>query len=92
MRTPLGYLVLKAHLWARKETLLTPSEAEKLSGKSLPQLRQMADRGKLTAYADPTEPNPQRRTRYLQSQIAALKRTKRAPRAMQSKRGATKRK
>lgn len=76
--SPIGYIVLKAHLWARKETLLTPTEAEALCGKSTQQLRQMADRSKLTAYGDPNEPNPQRRTRYLKSEILSLKKKRRA--------------
>lgn len=58
------------------EPLITPSEAAKLSGKSLQSLSQLAAKGAITRYSDPSEPNPQHRTRYLKSEIKKLGRGK----------------
>lgn len=81
--TPLGWLTLRAHIWARQDALITPSQAQRMSGKSLPQLRQMSDRHRLAAYADPTEKNPQRQTRFLKSEIKALARRSKTTKAKQ---------
>jgi hypothetical protein len=71
--TPIGALALRAHMWARRDELITASEAADLCGKSTQALSQLADRGKLATYSDPSEPNPQRRTRYQKSQVMALR-------------------
>ncbi len=70
--TPVGWLCLRAHVWARGDELITLSEAERISGESLSSLSQRIDRGALTGYRVPAEvePNPQRRTRVLRSEIA----------------------
>ncbi len=54
------------------EPLITPTEAAKLSGKSLQALAGLAAKGVITRYNDPNEPNPQRRTRYVKSEIKKL--------------------
>jgi hypothetical protein len=86
--TPIGSLTLQAHLWARRDELLTPTQATEVSGHSSSALSQLADRGKLTTYLAPVkdEPNPQRRTRYMRSEIEALPKPKARKRAAKKSR------
>lgn len=55
------------------DELLTATDSAKLSGKSVAALGQLAAKSKLSAYRDSSEPNPRRATRYLKSEIVALK-------------------
>lgn len=75
--TPLGYLVLRAHMWAIGDELLTISQAAERSGRSISSLSQLVDRGRLTGYRDPAEPNPTKATRVSRRQLGALKTTPR---------------
>jgi hypothetical protein len=61
--TPVGYMVLKARLWAELDRLTSLKEASELSGMSLSSLSQRISRGQLKHYRDPFEPNPQRARR-----------------------------
>ena len=69
---PIGDLVLRSHLWARRDELLTLSEASEITGRSLSDLSNMVDRGKLAAFPAPDERNPQRSARVTRSQVEAL--------------------
>jgi hypothetical protein len=61
--TPVGYMLLKARLWAELDRLTSLKEASELSGMSLSALSQRISRGQLKHYRDPFEPNPQRSRR-----------------------------
>lgn len=61
--TPVGYMLLKARLWAELDRLTSLKEAAELSGMSLSALSQRISRGQLKHYRDPFEPNPQRARR-----------------------------
>jgi hypothetical protein len=61
--TPIGYILLKARLWAELDRLTSLKEASELSGMSLSALSQRISRGQLKHYRDPFEPNPQRSRR-----------------------------
>ena len=61
--TPMGYIVLKARLWAELDRLTSLKEAAELSGLSLSSLSQRVSRGQLKHYRDPFEANPQRARR-----------------------------
>jgi hypothetical protein len=61
--TTLGYMVLKARLWAELDRLASLKEAAELSGLSLSSLSQRISRGQLKHYRDPSEANPQRARR-----------------------------
>jgi hypothetical protein len=70
--TPIGNLSLQAEIWAADDKLITLSQAAKICGKSLSALSQQIDRGRLTAYPDLNEPNPQRRMRVRWSEIQRM--------------------
>lgn len=61
--TPIGYMVLKARLWAELDRLTSLKEASELSGLSLSSLSQRVSRGQMKYYRDPFEANPQRARR-----------------------------
>jgi len=61
--TSMGYMVLKARLWAELDRLTSLKEAAELSGLSLSSLSQRVSRGQLKHYRDPFETNPQRARR-----------------------------
>ncbi len=61
--TPVGYLILRARLWAGQDRLISLKEAAELSGLSLSSLSQRISRGQMQFYRDPYEPNPQRARR-----------------------------
>jgi len=61
--TPIGYMVLKARLWAELDRLASLKEASELSGLSLSSLSQRVSRGQMKYYRDPFEANPQRARR-----------------------------
>ncbi len=61
--TPIGYMVLKARLWAEMDRLTSLKEASEISGLSLSSLSQRVSRGQMKYYRDPFESNPQRARR-----------------------------
>ena len=61
--TPVGYMVLRARLWAEQDRLISLKEASELSGLSLSSLSQRISRGQMQFYRDPFEPNSQRARR-----------------------------
>jgi hypothetical protein len=71
--TPIGHLALRAHVWGRGDELLTLTQAAEISGRSVSSLSQLVDRGTVTGYLEPSEPNPKRRSRVLRSAIEAMK-------------------
>jgi hypothetical protein len=67
-----GWMVLRAFLWSQGDELMTISEAAEVAGKSVKYISDLARRGKLTVYKDPSEPNPRRATRVLRSEVEGL--------------------
>lgn len=67
-----GAMVALALVWASGDELITVTQAAEISGKSASALSQLVDRGRLHAYPDMSEPNPQRRNRLLRSEVEAL--------------------
>ena len=61
--TPVGYMVLKARLWAELDRLTSLKEASEMSGLSLSSLSQRISRGQMRYFRDPFEANPQRARR-----------------------------
>jgi hypothetical protein len=61
--TAIGFMVLKARLWAELDRLTSLKEAAELSGLSLSSLSQRVSRGQMKYYRDPLEANPQRARR-----------------------------
>lgn len=72
--TPIGWLSLRAYLWAEGDELITVTEAARLLGKPLSTVASMVKRGNLTGYVDPAEPNPRKRTRVSRNQVENLER------------------
>jgi hypothetical protein len=70
--TPVGFMVLKARLWAEKDRLISLSEAADLSRLSLSAISQRISRGQIQGYRDPGEPNPQRSRRIRHSDLMLL--------------------
>jgi hypothetical protein len=61
--TSIGFMVLKARLWAELDRLTSLKEASELSGLSLSSISQRVSRGQMKYYRDPLEANPQRARR-----------------------------
>lgn len=72
-RTHIGDLYFRAMMWARDDEAITPGQAAELTGRSVSAISQLVDRGKLTAYHDPTDPNPTHAVRLSKNQVLALK-------------------
>ncbi len=70
--TPVGYMVLRARLWAEKDKLISVTEAADISGLSISTLSQRISRGTLMGYNDPFEHNPRRSRRIRLSTIHQL--------------------
>ena len=70
--TPLGFMVLRARVWAAQDRLISLSEAAEESGMSLSVLSQRISRGQITGYRNPLEKNPQRARRILLSDLNLL--------------------
>ena len=70
--TPVGYMVLRAQVWAGKDRLISLSEAAEQSGMSLSVLSQRISRGQIMGYRDPLEKNPQRGRRIRLSDLNLL--------------------
>lgn len=76
--TEIGQLIMLAQLWASGDELITLSEAAKIlrgsvEDRDLVYVNDQIKRGRLTRYADPDEPNPQRAGRVSRQQVEALK-------------------
>ena len=71
--TPIGWLVMSALAWCRGDEFISPSQAAKLAGVSPSAVSQWLKRGQLQMYLDPHEPNPQRATRLLRSDVERLR-------------------
>lgn len=72
--TPIGTIIGKALFRLRGDELITMSEAAEILGIGLSALSNRVSRGDLQAYRDPDEPNPQRSTRVLRSEVERLRR------------------
>jgi hypothetical protein len=70
--TPVGYMVLRALVWAEQDKLISLSEAAEQSGMSLSVLSQRISRGQIMGYRDPFEKNPQRARRIRLSDLNLL--------------------
>lgn len=76
--TEIGQLIVRAQLWARGDELITLSEAARIlrgsaEDRDLIYINSLLQSGKLTAYTDPAEPNPQRARRVSRADVEALK-------------------
>ncbi len=69
--SPVGFVILRARVWAHQDHLITLSAAAEISGMSLSVLSQRMTRGQLPGYRDPKEKNPRhgRRVRLSDLQI-----------------------
>jgi hypothetical protein len=72
-KTPVGYIVLNARLWAEVDKLISVSQAADISGLSLSTLSQRVSRGTVEGFEDPFEPNPRRSRRIRHSTAIQLK-------------------
>jgi hypothetical protein len=72
-KTPVGYIVLNARLWAENDELISVSQAADISGLSLSTLSQRVSRGTVEGFEDPFEPNPRRSRRIRHSTAMQLK-------------------
>ena len=72
-QTPFGWMVLQAQLRVQGDALMTVTEAAEATGRSVRYISDLARRGKLTSYRDPSEKNPRRATRLLKSEVEALR-------------------
>ncbi|MCX7756125.1 MAG: hypothetical protein N2117_12920 [Anaerolineales bacterium] len=70
--TEVGWATLRALIWAQGDELITISQAVAMTGKRHDWFSHAVQRGRLTAYRDPDEPNPTRRTRLLLSEVESL--------------------
>jgi hypothetical protein len=70
--TPVGYMVLRAQIWAGQDRLISLSEAAEQSGMSLSVLSQRISRGQIMGFRDPHEKNPQRARRIRLSDLNLL--------------------
>lgn len=76
--TELGQVVQAVQLWLADDELITLSEAARIlrgqaETRNLVYVRSLIDKGELTRYADPGEPNPQRAGRVRRSEVERLK-------------------
>jgi transposase len=60
-------------MWAGGDELITLTQAAEICGRSVSSLSQLVDRGTITGYVDPSEPNSRRRSRVSRSEIEKLK-------------------
>jgi hypothetical protein len=70
--TPVGYMVLRALMWAEQDQLISLRDAAEISGMSLSVLSQRISRGQIPGYRDPKEKNPQRARRIRLSDLQQL--------------------
>ena len=79
--TPVGFMLLRAKVWANHDQLITLSEASEISGMSLSVLSQRMTRGQIPGYRDPSIKNPKhaRRVRLSDLKTLIIENTNRPP-------------
>lgn len=79
--SPVGFMLLRAKVWANRDQLITLSAAADISGMSLSVLSQRMTRGQLPGYRDPNVKNPKhgRRVRLSDLHILINESSNRAP-------------
>src|SRR5512146_1273734 len=70
--SPVGFMVLRAKVWAHQDQLITLSAAAEISGMSLSVLSQRMTRGQLPGYRDPSIKNPKHGRRVRLSDLHTL--------------------
>lgn len=70
--TPVGFMLLRAKVWANHDQLITLSEAAEISGMSLSVLSQRMTRGQLPGYRDPAIKNPKHARRVRLSDLNTM--------------------
>jgi hypothetical protein len=77
-QTALGQVIQHCCVWLHGDELITISEAARLlyadtSQRAIMRVQRLLKRGDLQRFIDPDEPNPQRATRVLRSEVEVLK-------------------
>ena len=70
--SPVGFMILRAKVWANQDQLITLSAAADISGMSLSVLSQRMTRGQLPGYRDPNIKNPKHGRRVRLSDLHTL--------------------
>jgi hypothetical protein len=70
--SPVGFMILRAKVWANQDHLITLSDAAEISGMSLSVLSQRMTRGQLPGYRDPSIKNPKHGRRVRLSDLHTL--------------------
>lgn len=70
--SPVGFMILRAKVWANQDQLITLSTAAEISGMSLSVLSQRMTRGQLPGYRDPGVKNPKHGRRVRLSDLHNL--------------------
>ncbi len=70
--SPVGFMILRAKVWANQDQLITLSAAADISGMSLSVLSQRMTRGQLPGYRDPGIKNPKHGRRVRLSELHTL--------------------
>jgi hypothetical protein len=70
--SPVGFMILRARVWAYQDQLITLSAAAEISGMSLSVLSQRMTRGQLPGYRDPQIKNPKHGRRVRLSELHTL--------------------
>jgi hypothetical protein len=70
--SPVGFMILRAKVWANQDQLITLSAAAEISGMSLSVLSQRMTRGQLPGYRDPGIKNPRHSRRVCLSDLHNL--------------------
>jgi hypothetical protein len=70
--SPVGFMILRAKVWANQDQLITLSAAAEISGMSLSVLSQRMTRGQLPGYRDPNVRNPKHGRRVRLSDLHIL--------------------
>jgi hypothetical protein len=77
-KTPVGYLVLNARLWAEQDTLISVTDAADISGLSVSTLSQRISRGTVQGFMNPYAENPRHQARLVRLTTAKLLREEQA--------------
>ncbi len=70
--SPVGFMILRARVWANQDQLITLSAAAEISGMSLSVLSQRMTRGQIPGYRDPNVKNPKHGRRVRLSDLYTL--------------------
>jgi hypothetical protein len=70
--SPVGFMILRAKVWANKDQFITLSAAAEISGMSLSVLSQRMTRGQIPGYRDPKVKNPKHGRRVRLSDLHTL--------------------